>query len=54
MNINYKADNFVDFFGGNDINFLQEKGYYPTFVAIGDDRVDYKSTPHWMGAYIIC
>ena len=48
-----KADNFVDFFGGNDINFLQEKGYYPTFVAIGDDRVDYKSTPHWMGAYII-
>ena len=48
-----KADNFVNFFGSNDINFLQEKGYYPTFVAIGDDRVDYKSTPHWMGAYII-
>jgi hypothetical protein len=48
-----KTENFVDFFGNNDINFLQEKGYYPTFVAIGDDRVDYKSTPHWMGAYIV-
>ena len=50
---NNKTENFVNFFGGNDINFLKEKGYYPTFVAIGDDRVDYKSTPHWMGAYII-
>ena len=41
------------FFGDNNINFLKDQEYYPTFVAIYDDRVDYSDCPHWMGAYIV-
>ena len=40
-------------FGENDINFLQDKGYYPTFVAVWDDVVEYSLCPHWMAYYIV-
>lgn len=49
----YGYPTLESFFGNNDINFLKDQGYYPTFVAVYDDRVDYSSCPHWMGAYIV-
>ena len=50
---NVGKDVLSKFFGENDINFLQDKRYYPTFVAVWDDVVEYSSCPHWMAYYIV-
>ena len=50
---NVGKDVLSKFFGKNDINFLQDKGYYPTFVAVWDDVVEYSFCPHWMAYYIV-